>query len=99
MVLFSAAWTCGRVTPARADTAASLPVFLMKLRREVTWLGASFIIGMFQTEQARCQFKKSVRGSPGVFSGQSPPQSAVIAPNQLGSRELFQFRRLDDHCG
>src|SRR5882672_921640 len=43
MVPLSAPWTCGRATPARAETAASLPVFLMKVRREVGGVSDSFI--------------------------------------------------------
>src|SRR5439155_5464806 len=44
MVSEPAAWTCGMETPARAETAATLPVVLRKSRREVTRGSDSFII-------------------------------------------------------
>src|SRR6266850_15255 len=59
MVLFSAAWTWGMATPARADTAAILPVFLMNSRREVRESWVSFIGDIFLTLPERCQFKKN----------------------------------------
>src|SRR5438552_18289311 len=69
MVLFAAAWTRGIATPARADAAAILPVFLMNSRREVRLWGFSFIGHIFWTAGNKCQFKKfpqafalSVRG-------------------------------------
>src|SRR3989442_15901322 len=59
MVLFSAAWTWGMATPARADAAAILPVFLMNSRREVRESWVWFIGDIFLTLPERCQFKKS----------------------------------------
>src|SRR5204862_2445063 len=60
MVLFSAAWTCGMATPARAEAAAILPVFLMNSRRELRVLGVSFMGDIFSMFTNRCQFKNSV---------------------------------------
>src|SRR5437879_11244420 len=59
MVLFSAAWTWGIATPARADAAAILPVFLINSRREERESWFWFIGDMFLTLRDRCQFKKS----------------------------------------
>src|SRR5882724_9147857 len=58
MVLFSAAWTWGMATPARADAAAILPVFLMNSRREVRESWVWFIGDIFLTLSDDCQFKK-----------------------------------------
>src|SRR5947207_9628686 len=58
MLLFPAAWTRGIATPARADAAAILPVFLMNSRREVRLWGFSFIGHIFWTARNKCQFKK-----------------------------------------
>src|SRR6266536_5036299 len=69
MVLFSAAWTWGMATPAKADAAAILPVFLMNSRREEreSWESWFWFIGdIFLTLRDGCQFKKS----------QSPPHCA-----------------------
>src|SRR6266545_4168447 len=45
-------------TPARAEAAAILPVFLMNSRREVWLFGFSFIGHIFLTLMDWCQFKK-----------------------------------------
>src|SRR5439155_4247143 len=60
MVLFSAAWTWGIATPARADAAAILPVFLMNSRREERESWFWFIGDMFLTLRDRCQFKNRI---------------------------------------
>src|SRR5258705_10051351 len=59
MVWFSGAWTWGRATPARADAAAILPVFLMNSRREVKESWVWFIGDIFLTLSDDCQFKKN----------------------------------------
>src|SRR6266571_6641685 len=70
-------------TPARAEAAASLPVFLIKSRREVWLFWVSFIGDIFWTLTNRCQFKKAAprlirhgwldrRGREMDNSGQSP---------------------------
>src|SRR6059058_5075772 len=53
-------------TPAKAEAAASLPVFLINSRREVRLSGVSFINDIFSTSVNRCQFKKS-----GIVAGAS----------------------------
>src|SRR5436189_5687025 len=58
MVLFSAAWTWGMATPARADAAANLPVLLINSRREVRESWCGFIGSIFLTLPEGCQFKK-----------------------------------------
>src|ERR1051326_4993643 len=73
MVLLSAVWTCGRATPARAEAAASLPVFLINSRREVGEVGEmgfSFIGDIFWTAPEPCQFKK-FRPEPRVGGAKS----------------------------
>src|SRR5438552_16715404 len=60
MVLFSAAWTWGRATPARADTAANWPVFLLNWRREVRESWGWFLGEFCLTLTDGCQFKESL---------------------------------------
>ena len=43
IVLFSAAWTCGMATPARAEAAAIRPVFFRNSRRDAVF-GVSWLI-------------------------------------------------------
>src|SRR6185503_12126692 len=48
-------------TPAKADAAAILPVFLMNSRRELRESWVWFIGDIFLTLPDGCQFKKSIR--------------------------------------
>src|SRR5438105_4374673 len=70
-------------TPARAEAAASLPVFLIKSRREVRLFGVSFMADIFWTLNNRCQFKKDaaarVSVHPHVVCGpDKPPCSGMV---------------------
>src|SRR5438309_6656476 len=73
MVLFSAACTCGMAAPARAETAAILPVLLINSRREVRLVGLWFIGYIFWTQTSACQFEKSAPASCGSRAREGQP--------------------------
>src|SRR6267378_2610550 len=85
MVLFSAAWTWGMATPARADAAANLPVLLINSRREVreSWFG--FIGSIFLTLPDGWQIKKWwPQGVVGFRREQdSEPRFGPLAVNRI----------------
>src|ERR1035437_1426213 len=73
------------VAPASAETAARRPVVLMKSRREVSRLEDSFISNIFQTEQGRCQFKKSARNQrAGPIHEASNAGAGGLVPGSCG---------------
>src|SRR5438034_5257168 len=67
-------------TPARAEAAAILPVFLMNSRRELRVLGVSFMGDIFSMFTNRCQFKKSAESSERPWSA-PPHRSAWLSPD------------------
>src|SRR5438128_1940078 len=81
------------VTPAKAEAAASLPVFLINSRREVRLSGVSFINDIFWTSVNRCQFKKS--GMVAGASRTSADKRLRACTPKLGGISLRFMESLD----
>src|SRR2546427_548339 len=74
------------VAPARAETAAILPVLLINSRREVRLVGLWFIGYIFSTQTSGCQFEKSTPPAQPRADWIVPPSWKPPAPSPCEAR-------------